>query len=172
MTYKLVFPSYKTLPEFVQISIKSSSKYNQIAILSDSDENCEEDRLGLAMRPHGTANLFIHQSQIVSATKPMYLCVRCQKERRCQYDINIESGDVCKLDFNDQVNYYVNKGNRELIFRFNNPGLAEDNKYMNFWVRGRSIQRATLGLPLGEFKEYNYGYGKTFITKYNKNATY
>ena len=172
MTYKLVFPSYKTLPEFVQISIKSSSKYNQIAILSDSDENCEEDRLGLAMRPHGTVNLFIHQSQIVSATKPMYLCVRCQKERRCQYDINIESGDVCKLDFNDQVNYYVNKGNRELIFRFNNPGLAEDNKYMNFWVRGRSIQRATLGLPLGEFKEYNYGYGKTFITKYNKNATY
>ena len=105
-SYKLSFSA--TISQFnnyIHIGVNPTSKNIQMAIISET-EQCLDKRKALSIQPYDTIHLFLAKSQIQelpSSKKELYLCVKCQNEEDCGYDIILNSNNECQLNIGEHM---------------------------------------------------------------------
>lgn len=143
-----------TKKDYMHIKISSKNDRNQvIAILSD-DISCKNDRISVGIHEYSPINFFFKKEE-KSYFFIKYLCVECKNEENCKYDIEIESGENCELNFGEKYSYYVTKENTEMQFQFKNKDSVSSN--FNLWVKGQKITQAIVSGSGGEIKNFEYG---------------
>ena len=173
-SYKLIFQNNEIIKRYIHIREISKSNLNQIVLLSQNDEECKNNRLSLGIQKYGAINLFVKYEQILH--KELYLCIQCQNEGSCEYDINIKQENYCQLSLNEQYSYYINKENTEMDFLFTDSQNSENKKFESansmvyFWVKGKDNINLSFNY-LGS-KTFLFNYGKMTFTEYSPEKEY
>ena len=171
-SFKLSFQNYENLKQYIHITITSNSTTNQLALISDSDPQCKNSRKLMGMKPYEPINLFFKKEEIPSQTKELYLCVSCQKEKSCKYQINLNSVQKCQIKVGSQYSYYVTDKNTQMDFEFLplNTKDSTGKDFFQFWVKGGKINSTFLGEG---HTEKSFSYGKIYsIKNTNSGAKY
>ena len=173
-SYQMNFGSIISLfNNYIHIGVQPTSKNIQMAIISET-EQCLEKRKALSIQPYDTIHLFLTKSQIQelsTSKKELYLCVKCQNEENCGYNIILDSNNECQLNIGEQASYYVTSKNQDMSFKFINKqsnnmrNLATIYDYYNFWVKGQNIVGTSLMADGVNIPSKSFGYGDVYITK-------
>ena len=153
------------LNNYIHIKVKPISRHVQMALISET-EQCFSERKALSIQPYESIHLFLTKEQIMEVNeKELYLCVKCQNDENCIYDIILDSKNECQLDIGEQASYYVTPNNKRMTFNFINGGFYTNAyDYYNFWVKGQSINRTNLMANGKSIESKSFGYGDVYIT--------
>ena len=152
-TFKVEFPN--SMLTYVHVRVSSTSNNNQMLIISENKQ-CVDRRKQLGIQPRYPINLFMNTEEVKNMGS-FYLCIQCQNENSCTYDIEIKTSYDCELNFGEQTSYLVNSYNKNMKFKF----IDYDSMNGNIWVKGQSIKSTTElknGYSTLKGKSFDYGY--------------
>ena len=152
-TFKVEFPN--SMLTYVHVRVSSTSNNNQMLIISENKQ-CVDRRKQLGIQPRYPINLFMNTEEVKNMGS-FYLCIQCQNENSCTYDIEIKTSYDCELNFGEQTSYLVNSYNKNMKFKF----IDYDSMNGNIWVKGQNIKSTTElknGYSTLKGKSFDYGY--------------
>ena len=155
---------------------KDSKDSTIIAYTSKKDKECKKGRNSLSKNPNGPVYLFLKENK----GGEDYLCVQCLGYPPCEYDIDIELTEKCKLPIGEQYSYYVNDFVTIMDFEFEyDPNLtslrqltSSDNIRLNFWVKGQSQPQVSFNFENLLTSESDFGFGKICSAEFDGDETY
>ena len=175
-TFYLKFNS--AVSGYAHIQIKPLHDSTLIAYTSRTDKECKKERNSLVMNPNGPLNIFLKENNVPKGGYE-YLCVQCNGEPPCDYSININQTEKCKLPLGEQYSYQVNPYTSTMEFEFEyDPSfsfrkLETIENRLNFWVKGQSNPEVTFDFKGVEISESsNFGFGKIIRAEYDTDVKY
>ena len=168
ITFKINILDY--IPSFFNITIKSTSQYNQYITYSNSDENCENERKQLAMNPYGDINLFIPTVQI-HIENYFYVCVICQNEdQNCSHNTKIDGLEDLDLDLNRQYSFYISQENQ--ITNLNLKNTQPENSILIIYIKGKYPPKTKLTIGNSLIAQKLFSNGEIYLVQYNNRNKY
>ena len=175
-TFHLKFNS--AVSGYAHIQIKPLHDSTLIAYTSRTDKECKKERNSLVMNPNGPLNIFLKENNVPKGGYE-YLCVQCNGKPPCDYSININQTEKCKLPLGEQYSYQVNPYTSTMEFEFEyDPSfsfrkLETIENRLNFWVKGQSNPEVTFDFKGVEISESsNFGFGKIIRAEYDTDVKY
>ena len=134
----------KYMKIFINENISESNNYI-ISVFSDEKrtKNIQMDKIIF-----GNQKLWLTESEIKN--KKIYLNVECNI-LPCNFILNISPEEKIKLNISEQISYYVNEQNLEMIFIFDLNSIGK-NEQMNIWAKGEFEIITKLGIENNVFE--------------------
>ena len=138
-SFKMNLNSLEDSP-YTHIEIKSSTS-KPIVFLSDTDDQCKDNRLFMGMKHYDESiDLFVKREQF-PGSQFLYICIKCEKEENCNYKISQQPAKSSLLNMGKKYGYYISEKSTEMEFTIK----AEDKKpvYYQIWVKGANSSLST-----------------------------
>jgi hypothetical protein len=138
-SFKLNLDSLEDSP-YAHIEVKSSES-KPIVFLSDTDDQCKDNRLFMGMKHYDESiDLFVKREQF-PGSQFLYICIKCEKEENCNYKISQQPAKSSLLNMGKKYGYYISEKSTEMEFTIK----AEDKKpvYYQIWVKGANSSLST-----------------------------
>ena len=128
---------------------------NQILSFSSTDPECMTGREQLSQSYRGPPEMWIKKEQY--SNKVFYLVVQCQDlDKKCNYELKMESADYILLNRNTQISYYTTKKNEVMTFHIPKRDLDPSiihNDYAEIWFKGSENIQMILEYYKGKEKQ-------------------
>ena len=129
--------------DFLTIKVENlyRSYSGQIAFLSYSDKDCNDDRRQISFSHYGDSIMIIKKSELKNLNY-FYVCVKCLDENYCYYNLRFDQNYIQRMPMTDiSYNYLASKNYTQMKFgirsEYDTIDLIEaySNHYELYWIK-------------------------------------